>query len=348
MRRWRSPARRAGLRAEGSDPRSWARPSVRSWARSSRSWARSFPRPWRRSLEPRSSRSGERWSRASQRRARSMARPSRSGSARSWVSHRWTWGGFQWREIHPLVTFRPYRPVNGSLPAQGVFASILQVAVALAFPADGRGGAVAWQDRQVVAEWQQLRLDAGDELLGVSIGEVGTADRVLEQRVADQREARGHVDEHQVSGRVTGDVQHVECQIADADRLAFDQPAIGFDVARVRDAEARTLSLEAREQEGVALVGSLDRDGERLGKFGRAARMIEVAVRQKNSFRGDLELIDRAADVRDVAARIDDGCAVGGGAGDDRAILLDRRDRHDGDLEGLHEWLQVRKTERLI
>src|SRR5437764_5856454 len=64
--------------------------------------------------------------------------------------------------------------------------------------------------------------------------------------------------------------------------------------------------------------------------------MIEVAVRQQDPFRRDLELIDRLADVRDVAARIYDGRAIGGGAGDDRAVLLDRRDRHDGDFERLH------------
>jgi hypothetical protein len=76
--------------------------------------------------------------------------------------------------------------------------------------------------------------------------------------------------------------------------------------------------------------------------------MIEMPMREQDFLRRDLELIDRVADVRDVAARIDDRGAVGGGAGDDRAVLLDRRDRHDGDLERLHAGFQVREARPLI
>ena len=123
-------------------------------------------------------------------------------------------------------------------------------------------------------------------------------------------------------GRVAGDMQHIERQIADAHRLAFDQPARRRDVAHVGDAEARALLLEIREQERIALVRPLDRNRQRFGKIGRAARVIDVAMRQQNLFRRDLELIDRLADARDVAARIDDRGAVGGRARDDRAVLL--------------------------
>jgi hypothetical protein len=38
--------------------------------------------------------------------------------------------------------------------------------------------------------------------------------------------------------------------------------------------------------------------------------MIEMSVRQQDAFRRDFELIDRLADVRDIAARIDDGGAI--------------------------------------
>src|SRR5204863_7592240 len=100
------------------------------------------------------------------------------------------WRRFQWREIHPLVTFSSYRRVNGLLPRQRAFASILQERVTLALRPKRRCRTVAGQDRHVVAERQQLALDAGDQLLVAAIGKVGAADRAGKQRVGDQGGAR--------------------------------------------------------------------------------------------------------------------------------------------------------------
>jgi hypothetical protein len=55
-------------------------------------------------------------------------------------------------KIHPLVTFSPYRAVNGLLPRLGAFAALLQESVTFALRADGRGRTVAGQNGHVVAE----------------------------------------------------------------------------------------------------------------------------------------------------------------------------------------------------
>ena len=81
---------------------------------------------------------------------------------------------------------------------------------------------------------------------------------------------------------MAGHMQHGERQVADADRLAFDEPARRRDVARVGDAEALRPRFEIREQEGVALVRPLDRQRQGLAQLGGAARMIDMAVRQQD------------------------------------------------------------------
>ena len=56
----------------------------------------------------------------------------------------------------------------------------------------------------------------------------------------------------------------------------------------------------------------------------------------------------QVVDEDQVLMRIDNGRAVGGGAGDDRTVLLDRRDRHDGDFERLHHGFAALRNEAAI
>src|SRR4051812_44559701 len=67
------------------------------------------------------------------------------------------------------------------------FASALQEAISGALCSDGRRRTMAGQDGDVVAERQQLPLDAADQLVVIAIGKIGAPDRALKQRVADQR-----------------------------------------------------------------------------------------------------------------------------------------------------------------
>jgi len=132
------------------------------------------------------------------------------------------------------------------------------------------------QDRHVIAERQELFLDAADQQFMVAVRKIRAADRTLEQGVADQREARRRVHEHQMAGRVAGNVQHTKRQIADADRLAFDQPARRRDIAHVGDVETLPLRFEVLQQESVLLVRPFDREIQRLGELRRTARMVDV------------------------------------------------------------------------
>src|SRR3954462_2072214 len=89
-------------------------------------------------------------------------------------------------------------------------ASTLQETVTTALRPDGRGRTMAGQDCYVIAERQQLGLYSGNQVVMAAIGKIRAANRVCEQRVPDQRKALRAGDEHQMSGCVTREVQHVE------------------------------------------------------------------------------------------------------------------------------------------
>ncbi len=80
------------------------------------------------------------------------------------------------------------------------------------------------------------------------------------------------------------------------DLVALGEPAVREDVAHARHAEPCGLRLEAFEDELVARIGAFDRDGrarfgrERFLELGGAARVVDVAVGQKDALGADAEL----------------------------------------------------------
>src|SRR3954464_6782081 len=96
---------------------------------------------------------------------------------------------------------------------------------------EARAGAVAADEADVIAERQQLVLDRTDQGGMAAAGQVGAADRAVEQDVADMREAQAPIEKDDAAGRVAGAVQDLEGQLADADRVAFLEPAVGREVA---------------------------------------------------------------------------------------------------------------------
>ena len=83
----------------------------------------------------------------------------------------------------------------------------------------------------VVAQWPQLAGDRRDKVGMVAAGEIGAADRTLEQHVAHQRQLRLGMVEHHMARRVAGAVEHIEPQLAHAPRIAVGQPAVRLERA---------------------------------------------------------------------------------------------------------------------
>ena len=81
----------------------------------------------------------------------------------------------------------------------------------------------------------------------------------------------------------------------------------------------------------------LDRRAGLARQFGGGADVIDMAVREQDLFDRRAGFGERGLDARQVAAGVHDRRAIGFRADDDRAILFERGDGHDCELEGRHE-----------
>ncbi len=139
-----------------------------------------------------------------------------------------------------------------------------------------------------------------------------------------------------MAGRVARAVAHLQRLIADLHAVAVVQPARGREGLRGRKAEHRALLRQAVDPELVARVRADDGQGQALGQLARAARMVDVGVREPDLFEREAQARDFAEQGVEVAPGVDDGGLQGGVAPDDGAVLLERG---DGDGEVLEHGL---------
>ena len=130
-------------------------------------------------------------------------------------------------------------------------------------------------------------------------------------------------------------MQHVERVPGDRHGVALGEPAVGRHRARLH-AVGLALLVEVVEQRPLRLVRALDRHAaEPLAQLRRAARMVDVAVRQQDLLRLHADL----GDGRSMRSRSPPGSTTAPsmvvGVPDQRAVLLEGRDRDDRRLEAL-------------
>ena len=106
---------------------------------------------------------------------------------------------------------------------------------------------VAGDEADVVAIGPQTPGDRRDQRVEVAARKVGAADRSLEQHVADEGDPQVRIDEDHVAGRVPGAMPHRERDVADADRVAVLEPAVGFEPPGAGNAERGALRAELIE-----------------------------------------------------------------------------------------------------
>ena len=118
-------------------------------------------------------------------------------------------------------------------------------------------------------------------------------------------------------------------KLADLDLLALVEPAVGREVAHAGHAEIRAARDDVVEKIFVGEVRAFDRHFQRVAQFSRAADVVDMAMRDPDLIDGHLGLLDRRQNIRNVAAGIDHHGAFGRLAPQQRAVLLERGDRHD-------------------
>ena len=167
----------------------------------------------------------------------------------------------------------------------------------------------------------------------IAARKIGTADRTLEQHIADKGDVRLPVVNDDMAGRVAGRVRDIELHAFEFEHVAVFEIAVGRDVLEAVEAVLRGAVLDLVEPELVVLVRANDRDAEAFAQFVGCAGVVEVAMREPHLPQRKSEMVECAHQRVDIAARVHKHGVLGGRVPDQRAVLLQRRYRHDADLE---------------
>ncbi len=108
--------------------------------------------------------------------------------------------------------------------------------------------------------------------------------------------------------RVAGRFVHRQRRFADRHRVAFDQPAIGFE-RHAAQAPAPAVLRQPRDPEAVGLVRAFDRHAQLVGKRLRLAAMVDMAMGQQDFFDRHAMLLRGGEQPWQIAAGIDKGAA---------------------------------------
>ena len=108
---------------------------------------------------------------------------------------------------------------------------------------------------------------------------------------------------------------------------------VGLAGLAARKAVAAALFGQALQQEAVVLVGALNGHAMGPGEAGSAAGMVQMAVGQEHLLERNIMLRNGFLEKLQIAAGIDHRRLHGSGAPQERAVLPERRHRHDKGLE---------------
>ena len=129
-----------------------------------------------------------------------------------------------------------------------------------------------------------------------------------------------------MAGRMARAVAHGQRFPAYLHAVAIMQPARGREALRGRKAEHRALLGQAVDPELIAFMRADDGQGMRLRKLARAARMVDMRMREPDRAQRQAQALDFGQDDGQVAARVDDGRVAAFAAPDQRAVLLEGGD----------------------
>lgn len=172
-----------------------------------------------------------------------------------------------------------------------------------------------------VAQWQQFSVDAVEELLMIAAGEIGTADRPLEEDIADKGDSPIRIMEDQMAWRMAGAVQHMQTLTANPHLIAFVQPAIRGEVSRWRKTRHLRPFMQALQQKGIALVWPFDGYAKLFGQVQGGTAVVEMAMGDEDAFDLEPMLSGLIEDAIEVTAGVNQRCGTAVRAIDHRGVL---------------------------
>jgi thiol-disulfide isomerase/thioredoxin len=187
----------------------------------------------------------------------------------------------------------------------------------------------------IIAQREELFAYGRQKRRMVAAREIGSADRSLEQHVADKREPRLRLKKHHMARGMAGAMQDVETHAAHVDLVAVTQPLIGGKRYRGWKPEQFCLLRQDIEPELLFALRADDGDAERIAQFRRGADVVEMAVGQQNALQRKAALRYFGQQAFGLAAGVDQRGATRF-VPDQRAVLLIRSDGENGKFHTPH------------
>ena len=135
-----------------------------------------------------------------------------------------------------------------------------------------------------------------------------------------------------MAGRVARAVTHLQFHPAEAHGIAAGEPAPWREGLQLPETETRALLRQVVDQEPVIDMRTFDRQAELFRQLRRPAAVVDVAMGEQDFLQHHALLLHRIKYQLQVSAWIDHRGFVRLFAHQERAVLLERGDRNDGDF----------------
>jgi len=188
---------------------------------------------------------------------------------------------------------------------------------------------VTRNEDDIVTERPEPIADRRNQRIEIAFRKIGTANRALEQYVANDRQAARLVEENHVPRRMARTMQDVHFDLAERYLVALDEPAVRSEGTHVGKAEHPALHRHAVNPELVFALRSFDRQGQTIRQISDGAGVVDVTVRDENFLQLDAVSRNCSQDTRYITTRVYDGTASGLLAPEQAAVLLEGSHRDD-------------------
>lgn len=144
---------------------------------------------------------------------------------------------------------------------------------------------MATDELHIIAQWPQLVDDRVDQRLGVAAWKISAAHGASENHIADLGDARGPIEEDDMSGRMPGGMEDLPFAVPDRQPVALVEPTRRIKGPNVLGKAIHAgLFGQVGNQKGVFAMGPDNGQACLVGHVGGPAGMVKVPMGQPDGF----------------------------------------------------------------
>ena len=106
---------------------------------------------------------------------------------------------------------------------------VRNILIAAPLVADCGNGAVSRDKLNIVSQRVQVFTDGFDQRIETAFGKIGAANGAGKKNIPRNGDFAWCMEENDMAGRMTGAVKYLQCFVADGNRIALTEPAVGFE-----------------------------------------------------------------------------------------------------------------------